>query len=98
MSKRKTRKSPSIFEQMKHSYICYAAISKDGQSIFQFDFSLDGTKNPKIYYREWHFDPEIIADCGYEDEKSLMFDIVSTNCPAQVKKYKITVEELVNEE
>lgn len=89
---------------MKHSYVCYAAISESkhfankGAGIFEFDWSVDEHNQPERYYKEWHFDPEIIADCAYIDENSLILDIIATNCPAQIKKYKITVEELPEEE
>lgn len=86
---------------MKHSYICYAAISESKHfgnkdvGIFEFDNSFDQSGKPERYYKEWHFDPEIIADCAYVDKDSLMLDMIETNCPAtEIKKYRITVEDL----
>lgn len=89
---------------MKHSYICYAAISESKHfankeaGIFEFDWSVDEQDQLERYYKEWHFDPEIIAECSYVDRDALEQDLKTTNCPAQIKKYKITVEELVDEE
>lgn len=85
---------------MKHSYICYAAVSESDHfsnkeaGIFEFDWSVDEQNQPERYYKEWCFDPEIIVDCAHADKSVLAFDIEKTNCPAKIKKYKITVEEL----
>lgn len=87
---------------MKHSYIRYAAVL-DGdylgrfEGIFEFDLSFDENEDPEKYFTQWCFDPEIVDDCGYADRDSLECDIKMTNCPAKIKKYKITVEELSDE-
>lgn len=74
---------------MKHSYICYAAVSESDHfsnkkaGIFEFDWSVDEQNQPERYYKEWCFDPEIIAEFAYMDRETLEESIKCTNCPRQ---------------
>lgn len=80
---------------MKHSYIRYAAISEDGESIFQYDHAIDQDSGEwSEWFDAWSFDPEIIAECAYVHSDILKDHLKENNCAAKIKKYKITVEEL----
>lgn len=79
----------------KHSYTCYAAVSKDGQSIFQRESSRDEDSGELLeWFNEWHFDLAHVPDCGYVWKSMLESDITAQKLDAQIKKFKITVEEL----
>lgn len=75
----------------KHSYICYAAISKDGQSIFEHRQEGD-----QEWFDEWQFGHqtglELVPDCSYADgwRGILQDDLNRQNIDAQIKKFKLT--------
>lgn len=80
---------------MKHSYICYAAVSEDGESIFQRDSARDEDSGELgEWFNEWVFDPEIVAECGFMCRNHLERYLKEANCPAKIKKFRITVEQL----
>jgi hypothetical protein len=82
---------------MKHSYFIYAALTEDGTGIFQLDSSRDEDSGLlECWFNCWDFDPEILAECGYADQRSLEKELkeTPTDSPAQIKKFKITVESL----
>lgn len=81
----------------KHSYTCYAAVSKDGQSIFQRESSRDDDSGELLeWFDEWQFGLELVPDCAYMEgwQDILRRDLKNQNIDAQIKKFKITVEEL----
>lgn len=50
---------------MKHSYICYAAISKDGQSIFEHRYETDYDSGEQLeWFDEWQFSLGLVPDCA----------------------------------
>lgn len=80
---------------MKSSYICHAAVSKDGQSIFQRKSSRDEDSGELLeWFNEWQFDLTHVPDCGYVWKSMLESDLKAQKLDAQIKKFKITVEEL----
>lgn len=56
----------------KHSYICYAAISKDGESIFEHRCETGADSGEWLeWFDEWQFNHqkglELVPDCAYMD-------------------------------
>lgn len=82
---------------MKQSYILYAAVSKDGESIFEYRRDVDSGELLERF-DEWQFGIELVPDCAYMDgwQAILRRDLNRLNIDAQIKKFKITVEELVD--
>lgn len=84
----------------KHSYICYAAISKDGQSIFEYRYEPDSDNGETEWFDQWQFGEqkclELVPDCAYMDgwQDILQEELNRQNIDAQIKKYKIIVQEM----
>lgn len=83
----------------KHSYICYAAISKDGRSIFEYNQDTDADTGEFLeWFSEWQFSLRLVPDCAYMEgwQGILQDELNRQNINAKIKKYKITVEELAD--
>jgi len=77
---------------MKHSYIRYAAFDPEGFILQVNGCEVDG-KYEK-WFDAWAYDPEIIDECSYTLKDCLEADLKGLNQSAQIKKFKITVEQL----
>lgn len=84
---------------MKHSYICYAAVSEDGRSIFEHRCDRDEDSGELLEsFDEWQFSLGLVPDCAYMEgwQGILQDELNRQNINAKIKKYKMTVEELAD--
>lgn len=85
----------------KHSYFCYAAISEDGEGIFEHRYERDADSGELLeWFQEWQFGLEHVPNHSYSEgwQDILQNDLNAQKISAKIKKYKVTVEEVEEEE